>query len=68
MALTVNDILSMIKRGDEIGATDLDQACRDSNVARADLERRVVDAGYFYAIKHDAFMPPAWIAFQKAHP
>lgn len=64
--MTVNDILSMMNRGEEIPVTPLAAACRGDHVARADLERRIREAGYFYAIAFDAFMPPGWIAAQRA--
>lgn len=66
MAATINDILSALKAGEEIAVNDIVAATRGGSVTRRDLEQRLRDAGYFYAIAHDAFMPPSWVAQQRA--
>ncbi len=63
---SVTHVLGMMKRGEEIPVEDIVDATRGSHVARADLERRLTDAGYFYAIAYDRFMPPSWVEQQRA--
>lgn len=61
-SMTINDILSKLKRWEEIPVNDICEAVRGSDVRREHLEKRLVEAGYFYAIAFDAFMPPGWVA------
>lgn len=60
--MTPADILSAMKNWQEIPVNDICEAVRGSDVKREHLEARLVEAGYFYAIAFDAFMPPRWVA------
>lgn len=59
--MSILHLLEKANRGEEISVNEIVAACGD-HFDRNGIERRLVDAGYFYAIAYDAFMPPAWVA------
>lgn len=61
----MEDMLERIGRGERICATEVAQACGHDPQKRQETEALLTLAGYFYAIAHDAFMPPTWVAAMR---